>query len=300
MIRSLVFAAVAGLLIAGPAAAQAPHATDAVTLDGVLHPDSDDTLAFTPDGNTVLFDRSEGPRKTVMVSTRVHGKWTPPRAAPFSGRWFDQDPVISPDGRYLLFNSDRPVTPGGKPLTQAYFKGGPGQWSNIRRVDRQGAGWGPPSAGPGHQQRRVHRFRQHRGRWHALFHALGHGGEGHAGLALGASRRDLPRSQIRHPGRPGDLDPRPCGRPGPVVHRLRLRQGRRRPGRLSIAFRQGAGWGPPIDLGDAANADKPWGAHIAPDGHTAYVTGDGGIRRQPLDFWLDSRRSPRPAPRRSP
>jgi Tol biopolymer transport system component len=85
-----------------------------ITLDGIIHPDSDDTLAFTPDGNTVFFDRSNGPHKTIMVSHKVNGHWSKPQIAGFSGHWFDQDPVVSPDGSYLLFNSDRPATPGGR------------------------------------------------------------------------------------------------------------------------------------------------------------------------------------------
>ncbi len=115
-----------------------------MTLGGVIHPDSDDTLAFTPDGNAVFFDRSEGPHKTIMVSHRSGKHWSAPQVASFSGHWFDQDPVIAPDGRYMLFDSDRPVVPGGKPLTQDYFVGGRGPGSNIWRVERKGDGWGKP------------------------------------------------------------------------------------------------------------------------------------------------------------
>ncbi|HEY7889777.1 MAG TPA: hypothetical protein VIC29_16270 [Steroidobacteraceae bacterium] len=40
------------------AADSPPDQPRAVTLGGIIHPDSDDTLAFTPDGNTVFFDAS--------------------------------------------------------------------------------------------------------------------------------------------------------------------------------------------------------------------------------------------------
>jgi hypothetical protein len=39
----------------------------AVFLGVVLNPESDDTLAFTPDGNTVFFDRSVGKTKTILM-----------------------------------------------------------------------------------------------------------------------------------------------------------------------------------------------------------------------------------------
>jgi hypothetical protein len=83
-----------------------PQCQRRLTLGGIINQDSDDTLAFAPDGNTVFFDRSESPRKTIMVSHRINGHWSPPQAASFSGRWFDQDPLVAPNGRFLLFNSD--------------------------------------------------------------------------------------------------------------------------------------------------------------------------------------------------
>jgi hypothetical protein len=59
-------------------------------------------------------------------------------------------------------------------------------------------------------------------------------------------------------------------------------------GRLCIAFRDGPGWGSPIDLGDILNKDLPWRAHLAPDGHTIYVTGQSGTWQIPLDRWIDA------------
>lgn len=42
-----------------------------VSLGAIVHSDTDDTLAFTPNGNTVFFDRSEGRHKTIMVSQQL-------------------------------------------------------------------------------------------------------------------------------------------------------------------------------------------------------------------------------------
>jgi hypothetical protein len=87
----------------------APATPEIVTLDGILNADSDSAPVFTSDGGTVFFDRSAGVRKSVVFSRHVHGRWAAPRVAPFSGHYFDQDPVVSRDGSFLIFASDRPV-----------------------------------------------------------------------------------------------------------------------------------------------------------------------------------------------
>ena len=54
--------------------------------------------------------------------------------------------------------------------------------------------------------------------------------------------------------------------------------------RLFIAFRDGAGWGKPIDLGDAVNGtggNDSNEARLAPDGRTLYFTSD---RQQPVSY----------------
>lgn len=144
MIRTSFFVALTCVCLMSSRAPASPLSVTAVTLGGIINQDSDDTPAFTPDGDTVFFDRSEGPKKTIMVSHRIKGHWSSPQPASFSGRWFDQDPVVAPDGSFLLFNSDRPVSAGGKPLVQNYFAGGPGPGSNLWRVDRIGDRWGDP------------------------------------------------------------------------------------------------------------------------------------------------------------
>ena len=54
--------------------------------------------------------------------------------------------------------------------------------------------------------------------------------------------------------------------------------------RLFIAFRDGAGWGKPIDLGDAVNGtggSDSNEARLAPDGRTLYFASD---RQQPVSY----------------
>lgn len=70
--------------------------------------------SMTPDGLEVYFSRSV-PRSymyAIFVSHKVDGTWRPPQVVSFSGRGRDFDPVLSPDGRTMVFISDRPVRPG--------------------------------------------------------------------------------------------------------------------------------------------------------------------------------------------
>ena len=276
------------LLSAGAFAADAQSSAPCrVALGGIIHSDSDDTLAFTPDGNTVFFDRSSGRHKTIMVAHRYAGRWSAPTVASFSGHWFDQDPVVAPNGSYLLFDSDRPVAPGGKPLRQNYFRGGAGPGSNIWRVDRHGNRWGKPKRLASLINSDVF----------IDFPSIA------ADSTLYFMRWDkkarvmhIMRSEYRG-GR--YLPPEPAGLGLPSVSKhdpavapdqsfIVFDYGKTKGGlgRLSIAFREHGGWSKPIDLGDLVNSDMPWGSHLAPNGYTVYFTGNSGIWRLSLMVWL--------------
>jgi hypothetical protein len=258
-----------------------------VTLDGIIHSDSDDTLAFTPDGGVVFFDRSEGPHKTIMISHHVHGHWSKPEVATFSGQWFDQDPLVAPDGSYMLFNSDRPVEPGGKPLTQNYFVGGIAPGSNIWRVDRTGHGWGKPVwLGPTVNNDVFIDFASlatdgtlYFIRWNTTEKAM------HIWRSIYNEHKYLPAELVTI-GDPAVSVHDPAVAPDQSFMILDYGKVKGGLGRLCISFRDGDHWGKPIDFGDALNKDLPWGAHLAPDGHTVYVTGQSGIWQISLDHWL--------------
>ncbi len=73
--------------------------------------DEEFSLTFTPDGKTVYFTKGDNRFKyfAILVSHLKNGRWTEPEVAPFSGRWRDIDPYISPDGTKLFFASTRPA-----------------------------------------------------------------------------------------------------------------------------------------------------------------------------------------------
>jgi hypothetical protein len=110
----------------------------------ITAPIDDGAAAFTPDGNTVVFMRGTD-TFTLMESHREHGHWSKPQVAAFSGQWRDFDPAMAPDGSYLLFVSNRPTEPGGKPI-DAVHNGTTriGLGMAIWRVDHHGTGWGTP------------------------------------------------------------------------------------------------------------------------------------------------------------
>ena len=95
-------------------------------------------LTISPDSKTALWVQSNGRRDTLLImeSHKLQGKWTAPKPASFSttnAQWKDIDPMFSPDGKLVLFQSTRPVP--GKPNRQGF---------DIWAVRREKKGWGQP------------------------------------------------------------------------------------------------------------------------------------------------------------
>lgn len=133
---------------AARAGAQGP-APEVFAPGTISGPASDLSPAFTPDGRTVFFTRTNGMQSTILVSHRVAGRWSAPEIAPFSGRWRDLEPAMAPDGSYLIFASNRPTTREGSPL-DGHYNGAtqPEKGGNLWRVDRTARGWGAPQRLP--------------------------------------------------------------------------------------------------------------------------------------------------------
>jgi len=104
------------------------------------------TAAFSPDGQTLYFMRSDLAETddTILVSHRRGNVWSAPEVAPFSGQWHDSEPTFAPDGKRLYFVSNRPAHPGDTPLTIKML-GQTFTGTNLWYVERQANGhWGEP------------------------------------------------------------------------------------------------------------------------------------------------------------
>jgi hypothetical protein len=93
-------------------------------------------VAMTPDGGEVYFGVTVNNHSMIMVTKQVDGVWTEPAVAPFSGRFNDLEPAISPDGQRFFFLSARP--PEGQDEKPGWA------YQDIWVMDRVGDGWSQP------------------------------------------------------------------------------------------------------------------------------------------------------------
>ncbi len=98
-------ASIAGLAHDPPPGASAPIPF----APGLISTPEHGCPTFTPDGKTVYFAHHTPSPSTLMVSHLREGAWTTPEPLPFSGpgsgRLYDGDPTLSPDGSRLFFAS---------------------------------------------------------------------------------------------------------------------------------------------------------------------------------------------------
>ena len=106
--------------------------------EGVVSTPGDEYgTALTPDGNAAFFGKASAtttgvPLQVICMTHLEHGQWSSPGIAPFSGKFRDMGPALSPDGARLFFISNRPVG------------NGEAKDMNIWVVDRKENGWGEP------------------------------------------------------------------------------------------------------------------------------------------------------------
>jgi Tol biopolymer transport system component len=103
--------------------------------EGVVStPQYEGSATLTPDGRTLYYAKRPpvGYFWVICMAQRVGDGWGAPAVAPFSGRFDDTDPFVSPDGARLYFVSRR--TADGRPKAD----------HDIWVVERAGDGWGAP------------------------------------------------------------------------------------------------------------------------------------------------------------
>jgi Tol biopolymer transport system component len=137
MTRRSVALGLAAAMVASAAAAQTP--APRLLAPGVVSTgDIEFSPALTPDGKTLYFTKGSPGMKRAMwivVSRLEKGSWTTPEIAPFSGRYNDIDPTISPDGKRLFFASTRPTDVGATAPKKDF---------DLWVMERTATGWSEP------------------------------------------------------------------------------------------------------------------------------------------------------------
>ena len=257
--------------------ASAPAAIPEIFAPGVVSgPAHDSAPAFSPDGGELYFTRSSSSVSTIMVSRRLAQGWAEPEIAPFSGEWLEMEPAFSPDGRFLVYASNRPDEDGGAPI-DGFFNGvaRPGKGARLWRVDRLPTGWSrprllPPEVNDGHAVYAPSVARD------GSLYFMKPGADGRFQLyraqAEAAGFKSAERLSFNEAGA-ASVDPAVAPDESFIVF-----SSNRKPAHgmnLFIAFRSGAGWGCAAPLGESVSSSgSDAEARLSPDAKTLYFASD--------------------------
>jgi Tol biopolymer transport system component len=245
---------------------------------GVISGSADDAApAFTPDGKTVYFFRSNSADYDIMVSDRLGDRWSKPGIASFSGKWRDLEPAMAPDGSYLIFASSRPLPGSNTPPNGSW--GGqphPNRGGNLWRVDRLGQGWSKPVHLPATVNRSNNVFSPSIAANGDLYFMQAAGEGLHFRLFMSALKNGVYQPAISLPftaGRWGGVDPTVAPDESFLVFSSNRPPTPPQQSDLFIVFRKHGHWGTPVHLPAAINS---YGgiieSRLGPDGHTLYFS----------------------------
>ena len=232
--------------------------------------------AFTPNGKTVYFGQSsDGNSSLVVFSQHTGHTWSTPKIAAFSGRYRDLEPAFAPNGRYLIFASNRPIKPGA-PALDGHYNGQtlPGMGGNLWKVEFKHGQWQNPEPLPEVINSNSSVFSPSIAADGSLyFMKAENGGKFHIYRApMRDGKYDTPQLASFSTPDYGDFDPAVA----PDESYLIFSSGRPpapKTSDLFIVFRTGQGWGGPIDLRSAIS-ENVYGieARLSPDGKTLYFS----------------------------
>jgi hypothetical protein len=260
---SLSFVFSAALIALAPASAQAP--TPAPFLPGIVSTaDSEVRITASPDGSVMLWGHiGAGGRLTILMRRRTAAGWSAPEPAPFVSNANDFDPAFAPDGRSLLFFSNRPGGYGKDDIWQADYDARAQTFGRARNlgpaINGAGSEWAPALTRGGA----------------LLFSSDGHGGAGRQDMFL-AQRRDGAWHVRPVPGAVNtaedEFDATIVGE-AIVFARGNADDG---PVRLHIARKRGRGYAAGRPLGTAVNCSD-------------FVIGPSTLSGDPGGFYLSAR-----------
>jgi Tol biopolymer transport system component len=117
--------------------------------DSASTPNGESTPTFAPDGKTVYMANNN----VICLSKKVGDRWTQPIPISFTGKYKDWDPTLTPDGKRLLFVSNRPYvasdgsTKTGNHLWMSQLIAA-GKWSEPKHLDSPVNEFGLVNYGP--------------------------------------------------------------------------------------------------------------------------------------------------------
>ena len=92
------------------------------------------SISMSPDGSEIFWAMAPVDSTLRIYSSKiVNGVWTPPEIVSFTRKEGGDCPFISPDGKKMFFNSNRPITPQGSRRERVWC------------VERKSGGWGTPT-----------------------------------------------------------------------------------------------------------------------------------------------------------
>ncbi|MDJ0710957.1 MAG: hypothetical protein QNJ14_11220 [Woeseiaceae bacterium] len=226
-------------------------------------------LTFSPDGRTAWWAEWDGEwggsdrtASAIYRSVRCNDTWSDPIPAPFTGDYSDDEPFVSPDGRWLYFVSNRPEGELDDTADANIWR------YNLQDdrleflpVNSTGTEYSPVVTALG-----------------TLYFASDRAG--------GYGRGDIYRAD---PSNDGFQEPQPLG---PSINsrfgewnvwvspdgREMIFESSSRPenvsipGDLYVSVRTSTGWSSAVPIGDLNSADSDLMARVHPDGETMYYT----------------------------
>jgi Tol biopolymer transport system component len=238
-------------------------------------PADDEGGAFTPDGKTVYFFRTNSSDEDIMVSHFDGKAWSTPEIAPFSGQWRDLEPAMAPDGSYMIFASSRPL-PGHDTGPDGTWGGQshPGRGGNLWRMQREGKGWSKPGRLPDTVNRSGNVFSPSIAANGDLYFMEVPAQDTHFRLFMSALKDGVYQPPVALPftdGQWGGADPAVAPDESFLVFSSNRPPTPAGQSDLFIVFRKDGQWGEPQHLGDEINAYAPaQESRLGPNGHTLY------------------------------